>query len=345
MTTIAIAGISRPLGQRLLALLDRDDSVDRVLGLDLALPSESSTKLEFHETDLLDPRLPKMLAGCDALVHFPLGSPLRGAARLAPAEGATALVDAVASAPVARLVMCSTAVVYGAHPDNPVPIGEDAPLRPNADYDDAIRVHAAERVVDAFRSAAETGVVVLRPAPVVGPHADGFVARLLEAPRFPTIRGYAPPLQVVHEDDVASALAAACSGRIPPGVYNVAPEGAMDRDEVLALAGRRPIELPEAVAFSLADRARRLGLSDAPPGELRFLMHPLVVDAGRLAAAGWRPAFSNREALVAAVEARRQWVWLGRGRLRKADLATGAAATVGLIGAIAAVRRARRRSS
>lgn len=117
----------------------------------------------------------------------------------------------------------------------------------------------------------------------------------------------------------------------------------MTVEEVLALSGKRPIEMPEAVAFSLAARAFRLGMSSAHPSELAYAMYPWVVDTGRIRAAGWTPACSNREALGRAVGARRGWVAIGRSRVRKADVAKGAAATVGLIAAVSAVRRARRR--
>ena len=99
----------------------------------------------------------------------------------------------------------------------------------------------------------------------------------------------------------------------------------------------------QAVAFTLAERLWRAGLTEAPPGELQYVMHPWVVDNAKLKAAGWRPAHSNDEALAQSLEAHRPWVALGRARIRKDDLAKGAAATLGVVGAMAVARRAKKR--
>jgi hypothetical protein len=86
----------------------------------------------------------------------------------------------------------------------------------------------------------------------------------------------------------------------------------------------------------------RIGLTTAPPGELHYLMHPWVVDNSKLRAAGWKPEHSNRMALIEAVQTHNQWISVGRARVRKDSLAKGAAATLGVVGAMALVRRRRR---
>src|SRR5207247_385577 len=144
-----------------------------------------------------------------------------------------------------------------------------------------------ERMIEAFREDhPEVLVTVLRPAITLGPNVQNFVSRLLEAPRVTTVKGYEPPLQFVHEEDVATALRLAAVGDLP-GAYNVAPDGWLSSDEVIALAGKKRVELPEAVAFALAERLWRARVSEAPPGELHYLMHPWVVDHAKLKAAGW----------------------------------------------------------
>ncbi|MGH2829637.1 MAG: NAD-dependent epimerase/dehydratase family protein, partial [Actinomycetota bacterium] len=265
------------------------------------------------------------------------------AARAATLDAMRALLDAAVAAPVPRVVLVSSAIVYGAHAGNPIPMDEDAPLRANADYGPSLRALAVEEMARSFRrSHSDVALAVLRPAAGAGPVADSFIARMFEAPRLPRIKGFAPPVQVLHHDDLAGAVGFACARGLD-GEFNVAPDGSLGMDEMLAMSGKRAIELPESVAFSLAARAWRVGLASSPPGELRFLMHPLILDGARLAAAGWRPRHSNRDAIAATIEARKPWIALGPGRVRKADLAKGAAATLGLIGAMAAVRRVRKR--
>lgn len=343
MTTIAVTGVGGGLGRRLLARLDADPAVERVVGIDAVPPRQGSPKMEFFEADVRDERLAALIGRADAVVHLafaPDAARDPAAMRSVNVDGTRNVAAAARAVAGGRLVFASTATVYGAHPDNDMPLTERSPARPAPGY--AYAVNA----LDAEAAAADAGdAVVLRLANVFGPDVDNFLMRMFSSPRFLTIRGHAPPLQVVHQDDAAAALHQACHLDVPAGIYNVAADGWMDLPEALALAGRHAVEMPEAVAFSLAERAWRLGVSGAPPAELAYLMHPWVLDTAKIKAAGWHPARSNREALIEAAESLRPWVTLGRSRVRKADLAKGAAATVGLLAAMGALRRSRRRPS
>lgn len=346
MPIVAVTGISGYLGQRLLELLDADASVERVVGIDLDEPEFVSPKLEFHQMDVRDARLGKVLPGVEALVHLAFVlNPMRDEERMRAinVDGTRNVLEAAAATTVRKLVYPSSATVYGAHPDNDFPLTESSPARANTDFGYAAHKLATEQLVEAFAADHPSAVVtVLRPATVFGPNVQNFISRLFEAPRLTTVKGYAPPLQVVHEADVADALHLAVSTDLP-GVYNVSADGWLDAEEVLEISGKKRIELPSAVAFSIAERAWRLGLAESPPGELHFVMHPWVVDNAKLKAAGWKPKYTNREALLETIESHKPWVSLGRARARKADLAKGAAATLGVIATMAAVRRARRR--
>lgn len=348
MAEIAVTGVAGYLGQRLLALLDAEPDVARVVGVDVAEPVVVSPKLEFHQMDVRDARLGKVLAAVDAVVHLAFVlNPIRDEERMRAVnvDGTRNVLEAAGAAGVRKLVYPSSATVYGAHPDNDFPLTESSPLRANPDFSYAAHKLETERMVEAFREDhPEVVVTVLRPAIVFGPNVENFISRLLEAPRYLTVKGYEPPLQLVHEEDVADALLLALR-RDFSGAYNVAADGWLSAREVLELSGKTRVELPEAVAFSLAQRLWRMGLSQAPPGELHYVMHPWVVDSAKLKAEGWTPRHSNREALLETLEAHRPWVTIGPGRVRKSDLAKGAAAMLGVIGTMALVRRARRRQA
>jgi nucleoside-diphosphate-sugar epimerase len=346
VTDVAVTGIAGYLGQRLLSLLDSDRDIDRVVGVDLAEPMTVSPKLEFHQMDVRDARLGKVLAGADVVVHLAFVlNPIRDEERMRAVnvDGTRNVLEAAAAAGARKFIYPSSATVYGAYPDNDFPLSESSPLRANPDFSYAAHKLATERLIEAFRQEhPDVVVTVFRPAIVFGPNVENFISRLLEAPRYTTVKGYEPPLQLVHEEDVADALMLAI-GRELSGVYNVAADGWLSAAEVLQTSGKKRVELPEAVAFSLAERLWRLGLSQAPPGELHFVMHPWVVDNAKLKAQGWEPKHSNRSSLLETIEAHRPWVSIGPGRVRKADLAKGAAATLGVIGTMALLRRARRR--
>jgi nucleoside-diphosphate-sugar epimerase len=348
VSVVAVTGIAGYLGQRVLARLEASPDVTRVIGVDLEDPIQGTPKLEFHQVDARDARLGKIFVGVDTVVHLAFQhDPIRDEEKMRSIniDGMANVLEAAAATGVRKIIYPSSATVYGAHPDNDFPLTEGSPLRANPDFAYAAHKLETERRLDTFRAQhPDIIVTVFRSAIVFGPSVENFVSRLMEAPRITTVRGYEPPLQLVHEDDVASAIALAADKDLP-GVYNVAADGWLSSDEVVQLSGKKRVELPEAVAFSMAERLWRTGLTTAPPGELHYLMHPWVVDNSKLRAAGWSPQYSNREALLETLESHRNWISVGRARVRKDSLAKGAAATLGAVGAMALVRRARRRGS
>lgn len=174
-----------------------------------------------------------------------------------------------------RVVLVSSARAYGAWPDNPVPLTEDANLRPNPGCELAARCAEGERLAQEWRETTGRELVVLRAAEPVG---DRPPARL---------RGVTAPVQFLHADDLASAIDLAASGDLE-GVYNVAPDGWTSPDTAAALV-RGPLSFARPV---LVARLR------ATRGELAYRLHPWVVANDRLRAAGWRPAHSSEEAWV-----------------------------------------------
>jgi nucleoside-diphosphate-sugar epimerase len=348
VSVVAVTGAGGYIAQRLLARLEADAAITRVVGIDVAEPLAGTPKLDFHQLDVRDARLGKVLVGVDTVVHLAFQhDPIRDEARMRSinVEGTRNVLEAAATTGVRKFVYPSSATVYGAHPDNDFPLTESSPPRPNADFAYAMHKLETEHLADAFRANASGAVVtVFRSAVVFGPNVENFVSRMMEAPRLLTVKGYAPPLQFVHEEDVAAALAFAVRTDID-GVFNLAADGWLPTDEVASLSGKKRVELPEAVAFSMAERLWRTGLAVAPPGELHYVMHPWVIRNTKLRDAGWEPRYSNRDALAETLAAHRRWVTVGRARVRKDSVAKGTAATLGAIGAMALVRRARRKSS
>jgi len=345
VTVIAVTGVAGTLAQRFMARLEADLRVSRVVGIDPRHPPSGSPKLEHHELDIRDARLAKLLVGADAVVHLAFAHEAmrdEDEMRSVNIDGTANVVEAAISAGVGHLIFLSSATVYGAHADNDVPLTEASPLRPNDDFPPAMHKHRAEQLVASFTERAPgAAATILRAATVFGPTAENFLSRMLEAPRLTTVKGFEPPWQVVHEEDVASALAFAAARRLS-GVYNLAADGWLSGDEVQQISGKRRVELAEPVAFAMADRLWKAGLTASPPGELHYVMHPWVLDNAKLRAAGWEPRYTNRAALLESLEAHRNWIALGRARVRKDSLALGAAATLGAVGAMAILRRRKR---
>jgi nucleoside-diphosphate-sugar epimerase len=260
-------------------------------------------------------------------------------------RGAQTVVTAAAAVRVRRVVLVTSAMVYGAQADNPVPLPENAPLA--AEPDDGIVGDFLEiEELAAMAPVAHPGmtVTVLRPAALVGPGIDTVVTRHFEAPRLLTVKGCVQRWQFCHVDDLVGALELAVAGQVS-GQLAVGCDGWLESDQVEEVTGRRRFELPAAITFGTAQRLHRIGVTPAPATDLHYVVYPWVADCTSLRAAGWKPSHDNTEALTALLEevAGRHAV-VGRRLARKeATMATAAGATVAVIGTAAIVRRARRK--
>lgn len=289
--------------------------------------------------DVRDPLLGRHLAGVTTVVHLDVdwdaSSPV-AVRRAHTVHGTHLLIEAARSATVTRLVLVTSADVYGSHP---VPIRDGHPLAGEPDPDalvgDQVEV---ERLADhAVR--AGLAVTVLRPATLVGigPAFDGQLLRQLGGPRLLAVRGHEPQWQLCHRDDLLAALELAATGAVTGGL-GVASAGALAQREVEALAGKRRLELPATVALSTAERLRRVGITTSSPRELDHLLAPTVLACDGLRAAGWSPAWTNEAALRVHLLERE-----GDSRALAAAGATAAGATAALLGTAAIVRVTRRR--
>jgi nucleoside-diphosphate-sugar epimerase len=250
-------------------------------------------------------------------------------------DGTRVLLEQARAAGVRRVVLVTSAEVYGAVPGQPVPLPDDAPLR--AEPDDGLlgdHVEVERLAAHAVRTGLE--VVVLRPAALVGAGYEGTLLRHLAAPRLLAARGSEPLWQLCHVEDLAAALVLAAEGKVS-GAAAVGCDGYLPQTDVERISGKRRVELPAGVALATAERLHRLGLSPASPRDLDQLLAPVVVAADRVRAAGWAPTWTNEAALRAHLAEREAG---GSGR---AGAYTAAGASVALLGTAALVRQARRR--
>ncbi len=301
MTTVAITGATGRIGVRVLDLVRTLASVDRVVAVDLQ-PSAEHPDVEFRPADVTDPDAVRAaLEGADVVVHLATrpdpGDDVQRMRRV-NVDGTRHVLDAAAAAGARTVVLLSAAAVYGAHPDNDVPLTEDSPLRANPDFPYVEQAREVEQWLAGWRNDHPAVTVTsLRLAMVVGAGIDNVFTEALLGPRLPSVRGHRPPFQFVHVDDVASAVAHAVEHDLP-GAYNVAAEGWLSFDEIAAILGRRALDVPEEIVFTAVERLGALGLSHLPVGAVHYLIHPWVVSVDRLVATGWRPRHSNRDAVA-----------------------------------------------
>lgn len=340
-----VTGAAGSVGRRVCGLLaERDDL--RVLALDLERPP-SRGNVEGRRCDLRSGQLPAVFDGADAVVH--LASSFRPVSDGVDVghvdiDVARNVLEAADAADVPLVVVLSSAMVYGAHPTNAIPILEDAPLDPNPEFSFAVVKAEIEALADAWqRDHASRTVVVLRPTTAIAPGDVSWVARGLRAASLLAVGDDDPPVQYLHLDDLAAAVVLAVGGSMR-GAYNVAPDGSVDGETVRELSGRTPrLRMPEWLAEELGRFRWRNGLGPTPPGLTPYTVHPWVVANDRIRRAGWEPTFTNEETYVEGVPAK---PWAALNAKRRQQLALGAAGTATAaagLGAALIARRLRRR--
>lgn len=348
---VVVTGSAGVIGRRVCAALVESTDAD-VVGLDRDEPLWAVPGVDDKQVDLVRADVDALFEGADVVVH--LASALRADA-LDPAEGVEdqllfhRVLDAVDRAGVGQLVMMSSAMVYGAWADNPVPLTEDAPIRPNPDFAWAVHKTELERMATSWRRQLDrTGrpvvLTVLRPAITVAEESAGGLAAVFRSLNvLATDEGDAPS-QFLHADDLAAAVIAVVDAGLD-GVCNVAPDGWVSADDMASLAGPLPrVHLPLALVRGITAMRRRLGLSRTPPGLVDFTTYPWVVSNDLLRSTGWEPTHTSEEAYVASHAPmpldeldpkRRQYLALG------GAVAAVVALVAGLVGLVVWWRRRR----
>lgn len=303
MRRIAITGVGGYLGARLLERLVADGV--EVLGIDLRPPRPAPPALEFVRQDVSQPCDDLLRGHCvDAVVHLAfLVAPRRDwvAARAVNVGGAENVLRACVAAGVRQVVYLSSTTVYGAYPDNPVPLTEESSLRPVPGFQYGWHKAEADRLFQRFAAEhQDVRVAVLRGCVVIGPHADNFITQSFFQPVMVGVAGHNPPLQFVHEDDVVDVLLRVLGDEVC-GVLNLAAPGVLSYSEVARLAGRRLVWLPARLLAALTDVTWRLRLqSQATSAGLAFIRHPWVASIQKLQRElGYSFRYSTSEAVAA----------------------------------------------
>jgi nucleoside-diphosphate-sugar epimerase len=326
---VVITGAAGRVGVRLVDALAVQPAADagrvrRIVALDrFAEPVETrrgDRMISWRRVDLHSDDLARLFEPGDVVVHLTGGTGEPDA--LAENEALTRRMLAVANE-VAHLIVVSSAAVYGARFDNPLPLDEDDPLRPTSAFPYSEHKTRLEALATEWKAAQPDRVLtVLRPAPVYGP--PGVSSWLGEAalpPLGDRIGQSLPAQQFLHIDDLVTAIVHVVDGSID-GVFNVAPDDWISGDEAPALLGAAlgTLPLPEIVSDALSAAVHWARGTRNASGVKPYRRAPWVVSNQRLRATGWRPASSSAETFVShhpptwwsqLVSRRRQEVTLG----------------------------------
>lgn len=292
----------------------------------------------------------ELTATTESVVIVDLGSSdydRRAARRESATEFAARTLAVAERLEASQVVFVSSAMVYGAMANNPVPLTEEATLRPEVEFVFARQLASAEELVDQWRLTTDgAAACVLRPAVALAANGGSRLATALVSGFGRRVAEADPPSQYLHLDDLAAAVVLAVTERLD-GVFNVAPDGWVAGERVRALSGERPrLPLPERLGELLAGLRWRFQRGPIPPGLLAYTREPWVVSNGRLRAVGWSPTVTNEQTYVESTEA--PW-WTMVSPKRRQELALGlgvaAAAVAAVVTTIVVRRRLSRRRS
>jgi UDP-glucose 4-epimerase len=328
--TVAITGPTGGIGTALIRALEAEPAVERILGMARRPfdPAERGwKKVAYRRGDVLDrAAVESLIEGADVVVH--LAFVIMGGheeSRPVNLEGSRNVFEAAVAACAQRLVYASSVAAYGFHEDNPSPLTEDVPARgTDAHYYSAQKAEV-EALLDEVLDDSELDAYVFRPCIVAGPEAlllienipyvqlsdrvPDSVRRFFDV--LPALKPVIPdpgvPFQLVHADDVASAMTAAVLGRGEPGVYNLAAEGELTMRELADALDWYSIPLPELAVDAAAELVARLPFMPAEAQWVNAFRTPVLMDTTKARTKlGWKPAHDARETLQETVQAARE---------------------------------------
>jgi nucleoside-diphosphate-sugar epimerase len=320
--TVAVTGPTGEIGISAVEALEADPAVGRIVGMARRRfdPGQRGwRKTEYHQGDILDrAAVDALVADADVVVHLAyliMGS--RDESRRINLAGTRNVFEATVAGPPTRLVYTSSVAAYGYHHDNPVPLTEDLPARGSDEHYYSQQKAECEALLADITEGANLEVYVLRPCIVAGPQApalfDAMPWRKLAA-AVPALRGVigavqgvlplmpdgGVPLQLVHHDDVATAIGLAATGAGPPGAYNLAGDGEVTFSEIAEAAGVRSVRIPQAAVAATSATLARLPMVPAMAEWVHVARTSVVMDTSRAKQVlGWRPRYTSRETLDA----------------------------------------------
>jgi UDP-glucose 4-epimerase len=299
---VLVTGLSSQLGGRLAQTLERDPRIEAIIGVDTSDPMHEFERTEFVRVDTEHARIRRIVtaAAIDTVVDTRLVVDAMevslSRAHEVNVAGTRNILEACHG--IGKLVFKSSADWYGCGPEDPAFFTEDMdrrhPPRSAIERD----VIEAERAVLEFaaRNRAST-VTVLRIASGIGAEMRGSHMTLLGLPVVPSMLGFDPRQQFIHEEDIVGVLEHSVRQEVP-GTLNAAGDGVLPLSEVCSLLGRPmlPLVPPWGTAFAAA-QARRLGLR-IPVELIHQLRYGRGLDNRRLKASGYAFRYTTREALL-----------------------------------------------
>lgn len=306
--TIAITGSAGYLGSHLVGLLEDSIRTKHIVSLDQRTPTTARQKTRHFQVDLTAHNAEDQLSdilkaeNVSTVVHLafhdsPTHTP--DASHDLESVGTMRILNASRRTGVTKFVMWSQTSLYGASPKNPCYLDERRPLC--ADVNEMFfrdKMQAERDVLEFGQPGRGRVATILRTAPMVGPHISNYFTRYLNQAYVPTVLGFDPLFQFLHEADAIAAFKRALDVDAP-GVFNIAGDGVLRLSKALRLLGKRKIPLTRPAAHLLLGGLWVARAGAIPPNFLNYIQYSCIGDTERSRKVlGFVPLHSSRETII-----------------------------------------------
>jgi nucleoside-diphosphate-sugar epimerase len=318
--TVAVTGPTGDLGRAFIRTLERSREVERIIGM-ARRPFDPAAhgwkRTEYRRGDVLDRGSVEMLVeGADVVVHLAFIVVKASAeTRHINVEGSRNVFEATVAAGAKRLVYASSVAAYGFGEVDGL-LTEDLPALGHARHPYSAHKAEVEAALADALAGGETDAWVLRPSIVAGPDAPTFVEQVRWPDRLPgplgTLAGAVAvlpdagvPFQLVHHDDVATALRAGVLGRGEPGAYNIAADGEVTVGDLADALGYHTVPMPRLAVEAASEVVARLPFLPEEAAWVEALRRPLLMDTSKARRLlKWRPRYDAIQTLQLTVSGR-----------------------------------------
>jgi UDP-glucose 4-epimerase len=307
---VLVTGLGTFWGARVTKALEADPDVDVIVGLDKVEPAIELERTEYVKSDENYSILSRIVEATevDTIVHtFLVVDSTQMRARSMHeinVIGTMNLFAAATDSSVRTVVVKSSSYVYGCEPSDPVWFTEEMHRQSPPKHRVERSLTEVEGYVRDFAvDNPHVAVTMLRFSNVLGPELSTPLSRMLELPVVPSVFGFDPRFQFVHEDDVVRAMLFVLDHDLA-GVFNVAGDGLLPWSEVASICGKRTVPLPPLGQGLFTAALSRLGV-DIPPEVVDLLKYGRGLDNGRLKRAGFDYTHTSAGAVRAFIESLR----------------------------------------
>ncbi len=304
---VLVTGVAGDLGRRCAAQLSTAPGVDRVVAVDVLPPRGDLGGADFVRADIRNPVIAKVIVRerVDTVVHTSVAATAAAAGGRSSTKelnviGTMQLLAACQQAPELRkLVVKSSAAFYGASHRDPAMFTEDMTAKrlPGSGY--AKDVTEVESYTRGFaRRRPDVAVTTLRTANLIGPTITSAMSGYFGLPVLPSVLGFNPRLQFLHEQDALDVLQHAATSEVA-GTYNVAGDGVLTLSQVVRRLGRPTLPMPAALVPSFGSALRQTKVADFSPDAVAFLTFGRGLDTTRMRTMlGFEPRYTTEQALA-----------------------------------------------